>query len=317
MTRNLPKKQSGFIILLGMLMLVLGAATWFGAYSQIKAKTAEIQANDWHVKHLHRIKERMLAYAVLHPELYSSAQHIPGVGYFPCPDENNDGQADSICGDDEADIDQLFVFGRVPYQISTRNYNFLDGHYDEANGQGVNNDLYWFAYDARFVNNSETFDGRYSELTTRLSDRVLDLSGNESAPLTLDNKEGVVMVLIYAGPPLAGQDRSQSAASHFIEQNTDSVVSGYTHNFRSSGDSADTYNDYVISITRREWEKAIMSRLSLDLDDDGRPDVCVENPNWIQQCTYTGASIPPYPCYEGPEDNLTGQGWGEILANCS
>lgn len=334
MNKHNQTKQSGFIILMGMLLLVLGAAAWFGFYGNIKSTSMQLKQDDLNIVKLKQIKERMLTYAVLHPELYFDAANpadTPGMGYFPCPDTDGDGDAEGICGRDALGNDQLFVFGRVPLQITGVRFNFINTR--------DNNELFWFAYDARMVNNSQVFaslpNNRFAELNNRLPNVVTDTAGIDVPPLTLDGRDDIVMVLFYAGDnnleDIPAQNRPSYDINDYLEQgNVNS--NGNTYNFVSSGANPEAFNDYVIAITRNEWERALLKRLTLDLDEDGFLDICLPAtappppaappvttpPSWMQACTFndTGANAPPFTCNADTVDNLVGQGWADILDGC-
>ncbi|NPA72520.1 MAG: hypothetical protein GXO35_06795 [Gammaproteobacteria bacterium] len=314
--------ESGFIVLLGMLLLVLGSATWFATLGNTHSNTLSLQKNREAITQLHQIKERMLAYAVLHPELYADATNVPGVGYFPCPDEDGDGDADTNCGRDSAGTDELFVLGMVPYKISSRFFSFLNSDVDNRD--------YWYAVDSRFVNSSAQYataiSQRYSSLTMQTPRLVANSSGAMVNPMTLDGQSNIIMILFYAGPMLAGQSRPSVAVSDYLEQGT--VVAGSTFDFTTAGSGSADFNDYVIKITRREWEAAMLSRVSQDnAPEDAVPDLCVTtlpaDIHWFNACKYTGASIPPFTVSPLPstcvlttviaEQNITGQGWRDII----
>jgi len=315
-------KQSGFIVLMGMLALVVGAGLWFGTLGSLRSNTMAIKQTEVHIEQLHRIKEKMLTYAVLHPELYAESANPPGVGYFPCPDVDGDGDADSHCDVDSAGNNRLFVLGKVPYKISSRFFSFLDSNLDNSD--------YWFAVDARFVNSSQRFrtggSERFSTLNIDIDKKVEDKNNNVVFPMTLDGKEDVVMVLFYAGSPLAGQARPSSDYDNYLEQ--PAITVGETIDFRSVGANSNVFNDYVIAITRAEWEAAVLSRVSQDTNpEDGVPDMCVSSvatdAGWFNDCRYTGANIPPFSNDPFPsscvltsvlaEENITGQNWRSII----
>ena len=306
-------KQSGFIVLMGMLMLVVGAAVWFGSAASLKSNQMKIQKDDKYKAQLHEVKQRMLQYAVLHPEIYSDATAEPGPGYFPCPDEDGDGIAEGSCGSPGTD-DQLFVYGMVPYKISSRNLTFLDSD--------INNRLFWYAVDARFVNNSEVFtstqNNRFAELNVDLDTEVSPATGPNTAPLFLDGEDEIVMVLFYAGDPLPGQSRPSSNYGDYLEQPL--IVDGAPSDFMTAGTSPGALNDYVISITRKEWEAAVLSRVTQDIDEDGEADLCTSvaanASHWFNACVYNSPGNPPnFSCtYDAlASDNLSGQGWRDLV----
>ena len=119
------KKQSGFIVLTIMLMLVLGATVFFGTAEMLRSTSMQIESQQSQIEQLHRVKGKMLSFAALFPEIYASDGQ-PGPGYFPCPDEDFDGNMEPNCGINAAGDQQLFVWGNVPYKIQARNFAFLD-----------------------------------------------------------------------------------------------------------------------------------------------------------------------------------------------
>jgi len=310
------KRQSGFIILMGMLVMVLGAAIWFGIKGQVRSNTMLIEQNDKHIAQLHKIKQKMLAYTALHPEIYSDATNVPGPGYFPCPDENDDGSADTNCGSSGVN-NSLFVLGQVPFSISSRNYSFLDSLQDR--------NLFWYAVDSRYVNSSAAFTyaglsattQRFASLNNDTPNEVEDSSGSDVSPMTVDGKDDIVMVLFYAGKVVFGQNRAGNATyTNYLEQGT--YTDGLTHNFVSV-DTVNAFNDYVITITRKEWESAVLSRLAQDINpEDGQADLCtipVDQPHWFNECQYVGTNIPPFNCTNttiNANENIVGQNWRDI-----
>ncbi|GAB6070949.1 hypothetical protein JCM30760_20460 [Thiomicrorhabdus hydrogeniphila] len=320
-------KQSGFIVLMGMLALVVGAGIWFGTLGNLRSNTMKIANNDKHINELHLIKDRMLAYAVMHPEIYSDAASIPGPGYFPCPDVNNDGYPDIGCDQNLAGTNKLFVLGKVPFQMAVldaatgtlsdnHNFTFIDSK--------LNNGNYWYAVDARFVNSSARYAtgswARFSNLNNAMSSEVSDSGGTSVFPFTVDGKDDIVMVLFYSGEPLTGQNRPSASPADYLEQST--VVDGSTIDFKSVGANSSVFNDYVITITRSEWEAAVLSRVAEDTNpQDSVPDMCTisdTDVSWFNECKYiSSGSSPPFSCtYDsstGAVDNLQGQGWRALI----
>jgi len=309
-------KQSGFIVLMGMLALVIGAGIWFGTLGNLRSNSMKIAKKDKDINELHLIKDRMLAYAVLHPEIYSGASSLPGPGYFPCPDINGDGVSNTNCDVDGVGTNRLFILGKVPYKISSRFFTFIDSK--------LNNGNYWYAVDARFVNSSARYAtgswGRFSNLNRDMPNKVDDSGGTSVFPMTVDGKDDIVMVLFYTGDILAGQTRPSSNYTDYLEQPT--VVDGSTIDFKSVGANSSVFNDYVITITRKEWESAVLSRVTEDVNpQDNVPDLCAipaTDQSWFNACRYISpGSAPSFTCtYDstaGATDNLQGQDWRSII----
>ncbi|WP_038150550.1 hypothetical protein [Thiomicrorhabdus chilensis] len=307
-TRN----QAGFMVLIILMMLVVGTAVWFGTLGQVRTNSMKIESEDRNLSQLKAIKNRMLAYTILHPEIYSDELLTPGVGYFPCPDTNGDGSSDGPCGY-VSGVNQLFVIGRVPNKIVNRFFSFIDSDVDRS--------LYWFAVDSRLVNDHGFYQfnsaKRLAPVNANLEHEVKDLSNNDVAPLLVDGKDDIVMALFYAGPPLSGQSRPSNAIGDYLEQPT--ANNGFNIDFQSVGANQNVFNDYVITITRNEWEAAVLARISQDISpQDGAPDLCTlitdNTQHWFNECAYTNpVSRPVYTCDGTSFDNLTGQGWRAIV----
>lgn len=330
-------KQRGFIVLLIMMMLVVGAAVWFGTISGLRAQNMQIQMHNMHIRELHQIKQKMLTFAVMQPEIYYSEisgspdfDEIPGIGYFPCPDKNGNGLPN-----DGFDIDGIpiagvvnncgssdgFVTGIVPIKSSDNRYTFVDNPIDS--------NLYWFSVDSRFVTSNSISTHRFLPLNS---------ISPANANLTVDGRNDIVMVLFYAGDPLAGQNRSSLSQSNYLDQgNADD-----DENFFTKDGAPDVFNDYVISITLEEWRAALLSRVGKDVtkDDDGDgiadddnnndlpdrggnnvPDLCESNRvkdnanHWFNRCAFIAGSADFIgDCdLSALEDNFNGQNWHEFF----
>jgi len=354
-------QQSGFVILMGLLIIVLGAAAWYASTSG--GKSAEMRADfqTEYIAELQHVKERMLTYALLNPEIFDQGDTSnPGPGYFPCPDITGDGDSDT--GGDCSSSTSLYGIGWVPQKIIDKRFSFLRSSQDYINKR------YWFAVDTRFLVDGAKYS--YGSVSNRFAPlnintpSLVDTTGASYCdgttgnpvtstcvpPLTLDGKEDIVMVLFYAGESLSEglfNERNiddKSAAErieYFLEQpsmnvpaSSDSLpaVSGH---FISKGNGVDPFNDYVIAITREEWNATMLSRVAKDINSNLTPDLC-ETPldpderNWFEECRYLG-SPPPYDCslieLDGggmmgsmmgsgtpvAVENIEGQGWRKAL----
>lgn len=305
-----------------MLMLIVGAAIWFGTLSGLRSESMQIEMRNEHIRELKRIKERMLTFAVMQPEIYYSETSgtIPGIGYFPCPDTDGDGMSNSgptyPCGNNK-DKDEYFVTGMVPVKADENRFTFID--------KPLNSNRYWYSVDSRFAPNNKII----------ASHRYLPLNAGSptNANLTLDGRTDIVMVLIYAGDPLSGQSHA-SANIDNIENFLDQGNSDDDENFFTKDGGPDVFNDFVISITREEWRAAVLSRASKDLyPEDEIPDLCTEISSnvahWFNRCLFNST-----PIFRGndnetetdidktcdfdffsADENTNGQNWREFF-NC-
>ncbi len=304
-------KQSGFVILMGLLVLILGAAAWYGSTGNLTSEKMKASEQKSYMAELERIKERMLTYAILNPELFDdgSSIFIPGPGYFPCPDVSGNGNSDTT--NDCSRAGNLYAMGWIPQRVVARSFSFL------PTGQEIENKRYWFAVDARFL-----VDGQYAYDSSRRfaplnidTPSLVDPTANPTLdpspcdettgipipatcvpPLTLDGREDIVMVLFYAGEanPLAqnrtlhtGAPNAAAEISEYLEQPSmvipsTSGANTLTGTFISQSSGSGFFNDYAIAITREEWNAAVLSRVARDVVDaagqpgsDGVPDLCL------------------------------------------
>lgn len=337
------KKQQGFIILMGMLALVLGAAVWFGTASSIRSESMQISIENENINALYRVKDKMLTYALLQPEIFRTSsssttplaqEDIPGPGYFPCPDTDNDGVSNSPC----AGSGVTFVTGLVPRSISSRVFSFID--------QPLESGKFWYAVDSHFLTQNQ--DYFYNSAYKRFV--PLNTQSPATASLTLDGATDIVMVLIYSGGPLSGQsqtDATLAKISDYLEQDNADGDANFISHYDDPAPVGNNpkFNDYVIAITRSEWNAAMLSRISMDADGNNVPDLCVDPAaalpisHWFNGCSYVGAA-PSYvdtsivepatglvpsndtssllntTCFQNAattDENLYGQGWRTVL----
>ena len=313
------EKQSGFIILMGMLALVLGAAVWFGTVSSVRSESMRIAIENENVNALYRVKDKMLTYAMFQPEIFRTTsgstiplaqEDIPGPGYFPCPDTiNNDGVSDSPCGGSGV----TFVTGVVPTSISSRVFSFIDQPLESGN--------FWYAVDSRFL--TQNPDYYYDSAFKRFV--PLNTASPATASLTLDGVTDIVMVLIYSGDPLSGQTQTAATLaniSDYLELENADGDADFISNFNDPAPVANNpkFNDYVIPITRAEWNAAMLSRVSMDADGNNVPDLCVDpasaagNLHWFNDCFSAGTNFLTCDLNTlSTDENLYGQGWRTVL----
>ena len=312
MNKQNSKNQQGFIILMGMLVLVLGAAVWFGSIGNIRSESIQISVENENVNTLYRIKDKMLTYAMFQPEIFRTLssnvtplaqERIPGPGYFPCPDITDDGVSDAPC----AGSGVTFVTGVVPQKISSRLFSFSD--------KSLESKSFWYAVDSRFLtqNGDYYYDSAYKRFVP------LNNTSPAIASLTLDGTTDIVMVLIYSGDPLGNQNQSSAKITdigNFLElENADGDA-----DFISVFADSTQFNDIVIPITRNEWNAAILSRVSMDADGNNVPDLCVDPAaavgtfHWFNDCFSSGTNFLTCDLNTASTDeNLYGQGWRTVL----
>lgn len=316
--RPVKSKQFGFVVLMSLLLLVVGASIWFVTSGNIRSETIKLSNQSKHISDLQKIKERMLTYAVLQPELFATgfilgSTFIPGPGYFPCPDTSNDaaGEMDASCGND---VTNNVVVGMIPNKDTARFFTFNSNPREQAR--------YWMALDPRYavVNTAYNNVGGSGFAVQRYA--PLNSNDPSLASLTLDGVGDYVMVLMYSGEPLAGQNQANTGGTvdNFLELEN----SNGNTNFISVGPNRRLFNDYVIGITREEWRAVMLSRVTDDINQDDVPDLCVslneptlgvvDTPHWFEACnslTPVGANCPTELAFD--DNNPLGQNWRAVL----
>ena len=341
MKNQLKRKQGlqqGFIILLVIVVISIIAALWLSTkhYSLISIfKTNDIQADSYE---LELVKKRLLEYAVLHPEIYStddsgtyqSSAQIPAPGYFPCPDLDGDGDvegAETSCSnpftpggtipdeDNTGFVPSGGVLGFVPESISThrvhfaeagRYYYFLDERFSTQNSAAdyINDSLQKYA-----PMNPTQFVGDVSAATDNLD--------SFEPVLTINGRGGYRALIIDAGDDGLDTANNIDAADGLVDRH---FVS------RAADLSTDPNADKIVGITMQDLDNAINRRLCVerfryegleyaDADGDGSPDevnpftaIAADLKHWYNDYVYT--------VLNDPDNNAGGANWRSTDLKC-
>lgn len=247
------KQQQGYVLLV-LMALVLSAGAGIFVTSVGKSIVERKAAGDRKVlAQLKNVKQRLLAYAATHPEMYEKYDptkavdpaKIPGPGYFPCPTKEEKAEAVGSCSGE-------VVSGWLPRKITGRDVSF------EA--EGLDWRRVWFVLDTRFAiqtGSSEcapltknTDDARCAPLNTALNADRIELNG----------REDYVALLIYAGGALSGQNRSSAVPD--IDDYLDGENADADAKFSTRAEDSDiVFNDIVLPITKQEWDRIIAARV--------------------------------------------------------
>ncbi len=334
---QIENQQRGFIFLLTLVVIVIIATLWLSTkhHSLISIfKTNDIQADSYE---LESVKERLLEYAVLQPEIYTTddsnayqtSAQIPAPGYFPCPDLNGDGllTTDSSCtnpflpGNSTPPQDQTgYVpdptsadpLGFVPESIGShhvyfapagRYYYFLDERFSAQNGEYVNDGLLRYA-----PMNPLKFVGDVGSVSDNLD--------AFEPVLTLNGRHGYIALIIDPGADRSLDPNNADADRHFVS--------------RVSDLSDDPNTDKIVGITLQDIDNAINRRLCVerfryegleyaDEDGDGVPDevnsfmpIASDLPHWYNNYVY---KVPNDPDID-PANNPGGADWRKANLKC-
>ena len=179
--RKLPQRGAALIIL--MLAIVLSLVTLVTFRSERKGPELEAQRKT--TLALAQAKEALIGFAV-GVKLGSSARRP---GDLPCPDFDNDGDAETSCGDMLGSLQERRI-GRLPWKTL--------GLPDLRDGYG---ERLWYAVSNNFKNNTRTSILNSDTLGTIT---VRDSKGNLYLDAT--GATGAIAVIFSPGPPLTRQD---------------------------------------------------------------------------------------------------------------
>lgn len=175
------KYQRGQAALISVLLLVSVGASAL-VYTMATRATTAVASNKKTAASLARARDALIGYA-------ASNTNQPGV--LPCPDNDNDGSADSPCG-----VTGATAIGKLPWKT-------LDLP-DLRDGSG---ECLWYAVSANFKNSGVSGPSIVN------SDSVGTLTVYDSGGAQLFNSDSVVAIVFAPGGVIDGQDRSPSGAS--------------------------------------------------------------------------------------------------------
>ncbi len=102
------KTEAGYTLLAYIIVIFLLTISAFGLVGKDFLFDTKAAIYQKHVNELEKIKDRLKTFSLLTPYLYISStdsgsgykdiEEVPGVGYFPCPDFDGDGDSETSCG---------------------------------------------------------------------------------------------------------------------------------------------------------------------------------------------------------------------------
>ena len=257
---NAARRHQQGVVLLALILVVLvgSSAVLLGKLNeraQDIARQVQTQAA------LRDARNALIRFAVTYPETQDKPDRSPG--YLPCPDQDDDGSAESNCADTTGS-----TLGLLP----ARDLG-IDALLDSSGGR------IWYAVSDEFKNNQPA---------THV------LNSDTRATLSVDGADDVVAVLIAAGTPVNGQAGRGTAATEvaanskdwyevadeFLEDgNPTSTDEAYVTGSTVAGSAPECtdgsldedqiesqcYNDQLITITRQELMAAVEARVANDV----------------------------------------------------
>ena len=257
--RAARRHQQGVVLLALILVVLVGSsAVLLGKLNeraQDLARQVQTQAA------LRDARNALIRFAVTYPETQDKPDRSPG--YLPCPDQDDDGSAESNCADTTGS-----TLGLLPVRDLG-----IDALLDSSGGR------IWYAVSDEFKNNQPA---------THV------LNSDTRATLSVDGADDVVAVLIAAGTPVNGQAGRGTAATEvaanskdwyevadeFLEDgNPTSTDEAYVTGSTVAGSAPECtdgsldedqieeqcFNDQLVTITRGELMAAVEARVANDV----------------------------------------------------
>lgn len=246
-------QQKGLtLIVLVLILIIVGTATYIG---QLSANNIQAMRDERTAKALTEAKKALLGYAVILDISDSCASTCARPGDLPCPDTDNNGEAQTSCNDA---TDRL---GRLPWKT------LGIGELRDGNG-----DRLWYAVSTNFKNNPKVLPLNNDTFGTI---NITDFGGFVSANAT--GATGAVAVIFSPGTPLTRQDGTQqlrsdtntNIASHYLdnalgEDNAgfvDSTANGFVKGVIRNTTGEIILNDQLLVISQKDIFNAIDTRV--------------------------------------------------------
>ncbi len=192
MIQTLQRRQHGLVLLVFVLLALAVALGFF--FVSIGSSSIEKNRRDrTNEEVLQKAKEALIAYATARK--MTSLTPMPGT--LPCPDMDDDGDAETSCGNASGSTQQVNRLGRLPWKTLG-----LDDLRDSS-GERL-----WYAISSKYKSNTANGDLNPSTglgtITLRNASGTVLLDGT-SADIYSANAGGAVAIVIAPGPPLQRQ----------------------------------------------------------------------------------------------------------------
>lgn len=254
-------RDRGFALIAFVLLVVMVSAYVIAA--QLNRTNSELARfrEDRTMDALRQAKTALIAHAASEEwQLYKALPSVPPVAYvqpgaLPCPDQDNDGDADCLLPLTSS------MIGRLPWKT----LGIADLR--DASGEQL-----WYALSHDFRKNQCPGAG----CTTINSDTLGQLTLNGSAPATQ-----VVAIVFAPGQAIQGQARDGANAlnpSNYLE--LFSLTNPVNYVFTTSVLPSDTFNDRLIAITQAELMAAVEPIVAARIERDIRTSLQSYSSGW-------------------------------------
>ena len=251
--------QRGFALIALLALAALISAFLIASALNLTSAGISNEREDRSMGALRKAKAALIAHAASEQwQLYKSLPTLPPAAYFqpgalPCPDLDNDGDADCAMGSS-----LLSMIGRVPYKTMG-----IDDLRD-ASGERI-----WYALSHDFRKNQCPGTG----CTTINSDTLGQLTVTGTAPATqvvaIVFAPGAPLDLRAVGGPLQNRIAGPNDPTNYLENFNPGDSIHFT--FTSTGLATDTSNDRLLVITQADLMAAVEPVVAARIERDIKP----------------------------------------------
>lgn len=229
-------KQNGQALL--AMVIIFIAASAYVLVTKLNANARQYSNQSSNQAVLNEARAALIGYALNFPEIDATSPGDPinGPGYLPCPDKDNDGDADSPCA---LAGPTNFTIGRFPYK------SLEVSELRDRSGARL-----WYALSENYRNNPQ----------------LEPLNSETPGQLTVNGNGDIVAVIIAPGAPLGNQNRDPTDTTitteiaNYLETENNDLDLGFNSIDPSVIDVSD-FNDRLITLTRQELMAVIEKRV--------------------------------------------------------
>lgn len=269
-------KQRGAALMLMLVIMVMGiSAVLISSLNANRLKNTRQEATS---AALARAKEALIGYAAKVHISNSSAANQPRPGDLPCPDADNDGDAESWCGNASGSTGQTARIGRLPWKTL--------GLPDLRDGSG---ERLWYAVSNNFKNNYRTTctsPGQTGCLNSDTAGTISIFTPDGTRLHDGGNSTGAIAVVIAPGDALQRQDGLQqdrgtaniNIASNYLDiatisGNTEdnanfidgSSSNGFIQGRIKDGNGNIILNDQLLAISQESIMRPVQKRVAAEV----------------------------------------------------
>lgn len=253
-------KQRGFALLLLLLVLVIAGSSFVLGGFNNQQSAYQQQQTELH-RQMQQAKTRLLAYVAASNALSGNTN---GPGFFPCPDTDNDGQAETTCDPVDTTLADCYadtsskpapLIGRLPQTVVQGSNSFVLSDYNAGVDQ-----QFWYVVAPRYVVHSTPVGTTLNSLNRTSATGSL----YDNMRMCLDTTKGYVVFIIAPGEALDTQDRTanQNLYSNYLDGQNGSDNFSF---FSTYASNPTAFNDQIIGITLAEYMLATGVRPAVEI----------------------------------------------------